>query len=166
MFISQQHIQVCESSLLFLTLDSGKEGLFLYANSSRSLRESDCRRRVYVLVVLGFLMVVANPSESHSFMLVLPSVLHIDKKLGKMWKTWADMDAAWPFLRAHYPLPYQSLQQAITHNLESRPRLASRILFEIWSALREKVCGVAMSVAQLERIWREGSKYKVKVTSQ
>lgn len=131
-------------------------GLILYANSSRELKRRDSYCRVSVLVVLGLLMLVTSPPESRGFMLVLSSVLHTDEKLGKMFKARAEVDNAWPFLKARNPLADEALQA--THN--PAPRLR-----QITLSIRQKVSSVATSVATVEGMLREGFKYKVYLAS-
>ncbi|KAH8754631.1 hypothetical protein F5883DRAFT_688106 [Diaporthe sp. PMI_573] len=142
--------------------EAGNDLFSTYANSQRKLLQSECDRRHFVLLVFGFLMVVANPPEPHNLMLALPSILHTDEKLGKMWKATADMQTSLLFLRAHYP-PDQAPQQEITQHPASRPRPASR-LCEIWGVLRDSTLAtnaaalrdstLATNAAQIERIWR------------
>ncbi|KAH8743614.1 hypothetical protein F5883DRAFT_592306 [Diaporthe sp. PMI_573] len=135
---------------------AGKEGIFpIYANSSRSLRQSDFRRRVCILLALGLLVLIANPPEPHAFILILPMILHTDEKVVKMWKASADTKPVLPFLRAQYPLPDQRLHQEITHNSAHRPHPAPR---EIQRVLRLGYMGKEM--AQVLTIWIVGAGYK------
>ncbi|KAH8744728.1 hypothetical protein F5883DRAFT_588814 [Diaporthe sp. PMI_573] len=149
----------CGASILTLCLPlvlHGKEGVFpIYANSSRSLRQSDFRRRVCVLLALGLLVLIANPPEPHAFILILPMILHTDEKVVKMWKASADTKPVLPFLRAQYALPDQRLHQEITHNSARRPHPAPR---EIQRVLRLGYMGKEM--AQVVIIWIVGAGYK------